>query len=419
MSKRVVVTGVAGISPIGTDWAAVRARLLAGEGGVQRMDQWSGVKGLRSWLGAPADFETPLRWPRKMRRSMGRVSAMAVRATELALEQAGLREDPVLRSGRVGVAYGSSIGSTDSLREVGRFLATESTEGVTSNVYVKLMPHTTTAAIGMFFGLTGRLLPSSSACTSGSLSLGMAYESIRHGYQDAMVAGGADELDLPAVATFDTLYATSCRNQTPSRTPRPFDSDRDGLVVGEGAGTFVLESRRHALDRGATILAELVGFGANSDGAHPTQPAQRTMAEAMRLALADAGLSADQIAYVNAHGTATELGDIAESQATLEVFGRPVPISSLKSYIGHTLGACGSLEAWMSLEMLREKWAAPTINLENRDPRCAALGYVVGEPMRIKADYLMTNNFAFGGVNTSLVFRLPPREGATPREPDA
>ena len=418
-TRRVVVTGVAGVSPIGVAWDSVRTRLLAGEGGVQLIDEWRHVKGLRSHLGAPADFETPLRWPRKMRRAMGRVSAMAVRATELALEQAGLRDDPALRSGRAGVAYGSSSGSSDSLREVGRFLATGSTEGVSSNVYVKLMPHTAAAAIGMFFGLTGRLLPSSSACTSGSLSLGMAYETIRHGYQDVMVAGGSDELDLPAVATFDTLYATSRRNEAPSRTPRPFDADRDGLVVGEGAGTFVLESRRHALKRGAEVLAELVGFGANSDGNHPTQPQQRTMAEAMRLALADANLSADEIAYVNAHGTATDLGDIAESRATSEVFGRPVPISSLKSYIGHTLGACGSLEAWMSLNMLREGWATPTINLEQPDPRCAALGYVVGEPRRIDAEHFMTNNFAFGGVNTSLIFRLPQQEGSSLREPDA
>lgn len=341
-----------------------------------------------------------------MRRSLGRVSAMAVRATEVALEQAGLLGADLLKSGKAGVAYGSSSGSTDSLRAAAEFVATRSTASLPANTYIKMMPHTAAAAIGMFFGLTGRLLPSSTACTSGSLAIGMAYEAIRHGYQDVMVAGGADELDISAVAVFDTLYATSTRNEEPERTPRPFDKDRDGLVVGEGAGTFVLEALDHAQARNATVLAELVGFGTNSDGKHPTQPSRETMAEAMRLALADAELPRDGIGYVSAHGTATEIGDIAESQATHDVLGGGVPISSLKSYLGHTLGACGSLEAWMTMEMLKERWAAPTVNLATIDGRCAPLDYVCAEARATNARHFMTNNFAFGGVNTSLVFRL-------------
>ncbi len=406
MPSRVVVTGAAGISPIGSDWATVKRNLLGCRNGVVRIDKWGAVDGLNSLLGAPADFDMPAQWPRKMRRSLGRVSAMAVRASEMALEEAGLLNDPILRSGRAGVAYGSSAGSMDSLREAATFFANQSTTGVTANTYIKMMPHTTAAAVGMFFGLTGRLLPSSTACTSGSLSVGMAYEAIRHGYQDVMVAGGADELDVPAVAVFDTLYATSTRNEAPACTPRPFDNARDGLVVGEGAGSLILEARDHALDRGATVLAEMVGFGTNSDGRHPTQPARETMADAMRLALRDAGLQSGDIAYVNAHGTATEIGDIAESHASQDVFGAGPPISSLKSYLGHTLGACGSLEAWIALRMLSERWAAPTINLDSVDARCAALDYVVGEPRQLVAEHFMTNNFAFGGVNTSLVFRL-------------
>ena len=406
MPRRVVVTGAAGISPIGSDWATVKGNLRRCRNGVVRIDEWGAVDGLHSLLGAPADFDMPARWPRKMRRSLGRVSAMAVRASELALQEAGLLNDPILRTGRTGVAYGSSAGSMESLREAATFFADQSTAGVTANTYIKMMPHTTAAAVGMFFGLTGRLLPSSTACTSGSLSVGMAYETIRHGYQDVMVAGGADELDVPSVAVFDTLYATSTRNEAPAYTPRPFDSTRDGLVVGEGAASLILEARDHALDRHAPVLAELVGFGTNSDGRHPTQPARETMAEAMRLALRDAGLAPGDIAYINAHGTATELGDIAESHASQDVFGVGPPISSLKSYVGHTLGACGSLEAWMALRMLKEHWVAPTINLDSVDVRCAALDYVVGEPRQLVAEHFMTNNFAFGGVNTSLVFRL-------------
>ena len=405
-SRRVVVTGAAGISPIGSDWPSVRDRLLERRTGVGCVDEWRDVRGLNSWLGARAEFEIPRTWPRKLRRSFGRVSGMAVRATELALEQAGLLGNDLLGSGRMGVAYGSSGGSTDSLRAAGEFMAHRSTTGLPANTYIKMMPHTTAAAIGMFFGLTGRLLPSSTACTSGSLAIGMACEAIRYGQQDAMVAGGADELDLPAVAVFDTLYATSTRNTEPERTPRPFDAGRDGLVVGEGAGTFVLEALEHARARNASVLAEVVGFGTNSDGNHATQPSRETMAEAMRLALADARCGQGDIAYVNAHGTATEIGDIAESHATQDVLGNRVPISSLKSYLGHTLGACGSLEAWMSLEMLREGWVSPTVNLDEVDGRCAPLDYVTGEPRGLDGEFFMTNNFAFGGVNTSLVFRL-------------
>ena len=186
-----------------------------------------------------------------------------------------------------------------------------------------------------------------------------------------MLAGGAEEFDATQVAVFDTLFATSTTNDAPSRTPRPFDANRDGLVLGEGAGTLVLEELEHAKARGARILAELVGFGTNSDGTHVTNPNSTTMAQAMRLALEDAKLPPEAIGYVNAHGTATAQGDVAETAATHAVFGERMPISSLKSYMGHTLGACGALEAWMTIEMQREKWMSPTLNLENIDPKCA------------------------------------------------
>jgi len=207
------------------------------------------------------------------------------------------------------------------------------------------------------------------------------------------------------VAVFDTLYATSTRNETPSLTPRPFDASRDGLVVGEGAGTLVLEEYEHAVARGATIHAEIVGFGCNSDGTHMTQPTSATMAIAMQQALQAAGLHPRDIAYVNAHGTATERGDVAESHATFQVFGERIPISSFKSYIGHSLGACGAIEAWWSIEMMKHQSFAPTLNLDQIDPACAPLDYIVGDDRRIDAEYVMSNNFAFGGINTSLIFR--------------
>jgi 3-oxoacyl-[acyl-carrier-protein] synthase II len=257
----------------------------------------------------------------------------------------------------------------------------------------------------VFFGLRGRVITTSSACTSGSQGIGYAYESIRMGKQLAMVAGGADELSPTQTAVFDTLYATSTRNSEPHLTPRPFDVDRDGLVVGEGAATLILEEYEHARARGAPIRAEVIGYGTNADGVHVTQPEHDTMRVCMELALSDAGLGAGDVGYVSAHGTATDRGDIAESLATAAVFGPTMPISSLKSYTGHTLGACGAIEAWVCLNMMREGWFHPTINLNNVDPNCAPLDYIVGGVRTLRCEHAVSNNFAFGGVNTSLVFR--------------
>ena len=184
------------------------------------------------------------------------------------------------------------------------------------------------------------------------MAIGQAYEAIKYGKQTVMIAGGAEELSATQAAVFDVLFATSCRHDAPQKTPRPYDKDRDGLVIGEGAGCLILEEYEHAVARGATIYAELVGYGSNTDGMHVTQPNRATMAECMRLSLADADLQADAIHYINGHGTATEQGDIAESCATAATLGKK-PTSSLKSYFGHTLGACGALEAWLGIEMLR------------------------------------------------------------------
>jgi len=204
---------------------------------------------------------------------------------------------------------------------------------------------------------------------------------------------------------FDTLFATSCRNDNPETTPRPFDRDRDGLVVGEGAATLVLEEYEHAKARGAKIYAEIVGFSSNSDGSHITQPESATMAVVMQQALDDAGLAPAAIGYVSAHGTATDRGDIAESHATAQILGTGKAISSMKSYLGHSLGACGAIESWWVIEMMRRNWFAPTINLQHPDPACAELDYLVGDGGNIDTEYVMSNNFAFGGINTSLIFK--------------
>lgn len=404
--KRVVVTGVGAISPLGHDWTSVHARLREERNAVRYLPDWDKYEGLNTRLGVPAaPFELPPEYNRKTTRSMGRVALMATRASQLALADAGLLGDPLVKSGDLGISYGSSAGTPAAVGDFGRMFAQHSTEGINANTYIKMMSHTAAVNVGVFLGITGRIVTTSSACTSGSQGLGYAFEAIRYGRQVAMLAGGAEELDASEAAVFDTLFATSVANGMPAATPRPFDAARDGLVLGEGACTFVLEELEHARARGAPILAEIVGYGTNSDGQHVTQPNSATMARAMRLALADAGLPPTAIGYVNAHGTATAHGDVAESHATHEVFGHAIPISSLKSYMGHTLGACGALEAWMTIEMMRSGWFAPTVNLSQVDPACAELDYLVAGGRHIQTDIVMSNNFAFGGINTSLIFR--------------
>ncbi|APG06284.1 beta-ketoacyl-ACP synthase II [Luteibacter rhizovicinus DSM 16549] len=404
--KRVVVTGIGGITPLGHDWTTIQARLRQFRNAVRRMHEWDYFDALNGRLGCPVDdFSLPSNWSRKHVRSMGRVAQLAVAASERALDDAGLLGNPDITDGRMGVAYGSSGGSIEPAKTIGRMLETGSMQGVTATSYIQMMAHTTAVNVGVFFGLKGRIITTSSACTSGSQAIGYGYEAIQNGKQTMMLCGGAEELSGPGAAVFDTLFATSTRNDTPQVTPRPFDAKRDGLVVGEGATTLVLEEYEHAVARGARIYAEIAGFGTNSDGQHITQPTRETMAAAMRMALADADLPPAAIGYVSAHGTATDRGDVAESHATADVLGTGVPISSMKSYVGHTLGACGAMEAWWAIEMMRGGWFAPTINLDAPDPECAPLDYLTGEGREIRTGYVMNNNFAFGGINTSLIFK--------------
>lgn len=404
--KRVVITGVAGFSPIGNDWETIFARLKAMDTGIVRMDDWDNYDGLNTRLGAPVkDFKMPAHYKRKQLRSMGRVAQFGVYSTERALQDAGLFESEELGEGNIGISFGSSAGDTIAFKDFGNMLMNFSSDGLNANSYIKMMAHTAPVNIGVHFGLTGRVITTSSACTSGSQGIGYAYETIRSGLQDVMVAGGSEGLCPTEAAVFDTLYATSVRNDEPHLSPRPFDRNRDGLVIGEGGCTLILEELERAQSRGAKIYAEVVGFGTNSDGSHVTQPSASTMEKAIRLSLKDAELSPDAIGYVNAHGTATDRGDVAESHATAAVFGNKTPISSLKSYTGHTLGACGALEAWVSIEMMNNGWFHPTANLSEVDPECGDLDYITHEGRRIETEYVMSNNFAFGGINTSLIFK--------------
>ncbi len=404
--RRVVVTGIGGITALGDSWETIRARMARGETAIRYMADWERYDGINTRLAAPIlGFALDETYSRKKTRTMGPVARMSVYATNRALTDAGLRDDPVITGGRTGVAYGSSFGSPAPVISFAELMNHGRSKTLNATSYIQMMSHTAAVNIGLFFGVTGRVIPTSSACTSGSHALGYAAEAIRWGKADIMIAGGADELDVTQSAVFDTLFATSTRNDQPEASPRPYDRDRDGLVIGEGAVTFVLEERERALARGARIHAELIGFGSNADGNHATQPQAETMAIALNQALEDANLPATAIGYVNGHGTATEWGDIAETQATHAVFGSRMPIHSLKSYFGHSLGACGTMEAWLGIEMMRDGQFFPTANLENVDPRCAELDYLMGAPRSLDIEYFMSNNFAFGGLNTSLIFK--------------
>lgn len=409
--KRVVITGIGAVTAFGREWQEIKAAFQRKENAVQNMGWQEKFPELEAQLGAPLpDYTPPAHWTRKQLRSMGRVSQLCVDAAEQALINAGLIDNngelsALVKNGNMGVACGSSTGSTADVRDMAELLMTGKSDTFNASTYVRAMPHTTAANIGIFFGLQGRIIPTSSACASGSQGIGYAYEAVKYGMIPMMLAGGGEEFCPSEVYVFDSLYAASRNNTNPKASPRPYDKDRDGLVIGEGAGIFVLEELEHALARGAEILAEVVGYGANSDGSHVTQPQMETMRRCMELALKDAGISPEQVGYVNGHGTATEKGDIAETQATSAVFGEHMPISSQKSYFGHTLGACGALESWFSIEMMRDGWFAPTLNLENVDERCGKLDYIRGDGKQIRTDYVMNNNFAFGGVNTSLIFK--------------
>ena len=330
---------------------------------------------------------------------------MATVTAEEALRDAGLLGDDIVTNGRTGVSYGSSTGSLDAVLDFYSMCIDKEVKLLNSGSYIKMMPQTAAVNISLYFKTHGRLIPTSTACTSGAMGIGYAYEAIKDGYADVMIAGGAEEIHPTQVGVFDTLYATSSKNDTPKLTPSPFDKNRDGLVIGEGAGTLILEEYERAKARGAKIYAEIAGFATNTDGTHITNPNKDMMAEVMRQSLNCAGVSANEIGYVNAHGTGTVNGDIAESLATETVFGQNIPISTIKSYTGHTLGACGAIEAILSIEMMNNKWFAPTLNLNELDENCGQLDYITKEGRTIDTQYVMTNNFAFGGINTSIILR--------------
>ncbi len=403
--RRVVITGLGIVSPIGNNTDEIRESFYNRKSGVVYMSEWESLGGLKSKVAGTVKNFNERAIDRKVRRSMGKVSMYSMMTAQTAIADAGITED-MLHSGRLGVAAASTIGSPQAYEDFFyEIFRTNSIEQISSMTFLKIMNHTTAANIAINFGITGRVLSPSSACTSSSQSIGFAYEAIKYGMQDMMLAGGAEEVHQTTVATFDILgVASKAYNDKPTLTPSPFDRDRDGMVVGEGGGMIVLEEYEHAKARGAKIYGEIIGFSSLCDGTHMSTPAKDGMVRTINAALTDAGLSPSDIDYINAHATATDTGDVTEAAATAEVFGKSVPVSATKSFTGHTLGACGVHEVVYCLMMMADNKIYPTINMKNVDPRCEGID-IVTELTDKQLNTVMTNNFAFGGINTSIILK--------------
>ncbi len=401
--KRVVITGIGVVSPFGNGVPELMNGIAEGRSGVRRMEGWEEYVGLRSLVGAPVEMRDEKRIPRQKRRSMGRMSIFAAQAADEALADSGIdlaKED----LWRIGCVIGSTMGSAKSINDAFELmLPNKDLSLLNSTMFFQCMSHTAAVNVAQYLGLNGSIMAPAAACASALHALGTGYDLIRLGRQDVLLCGGAEELHPTVTGSFDILYATSSKyNDRPRSTPRPFDKDRDGLVCGEGSGLLVLEDRERAVKRNARMYAEVTGFSTTANGQHVSQSNKESMVVCMRQALRDAGAQAGGIDYINAHATATIQGDQEEAEAIREVFGETVPVSSLKGYIGHTLGASGAIELAASLKMMEQDVIYPTLNLENVSPECGGIRHVM-RPLKKQMTTILKNGFAFGGINAALV----------------
>jgi len=403
--RRVVVTGMGFLSPLGDDIPTLKENIIQKKSGVKFIESWNqDMDEMATLIAAPVAEQNFKDIPRKYRRSMGRVAQMAARSMQTAINDSGLNDIQV-QNPRTGISFGSTMGANETLLEwIGSVYANKNFKGQNSMAFLKSMSHTISANLAAMFEITGRSIPTCSACAASSQAIGVGYESVKYGMSDIMFVGGAEGLHYLTNGIFEVISATSTEyGDTPSLTPRPFDANRDGLIIGEGAGTLVLEEYEHAKKRGAKIYAEIKSYATTCDGGHLTTPTREGMSSAMRLALDEANLSADKIGYINAHATSTKKGDIEESHAVHSLFGNKTPTSSTKGYMGHLLGGCGVIESIISMMALNENLMPANKNLDKVDSECADLDYIF-EHRSDSIEYVMSNNFAFGGINTSLIF---------------
>ena len=401
--KRVAITGLGAITPLGNNVVTLISGIEAAKSAVKYIPEWENNIGLRCKVGAPVCMENEKLIPRQNRRSMGRLSIFAVQAAEQAIKDAGIRAE-ALTGGRLGCVIGSTMGSAESIAEAFEIMsADKDLSNLPSTKFFQCVSHTAAMNVAQYLGITGYVLATSAACASSLQAIGTGFDLIRLGKQDIMLCGGAEGLHPTVVGSFDVLYATSSNyNKQPEKTPRPFDAKRDGLVCGEGSGILVLEDLALAKKRKAKIYAEIIGYNTCGNGSHVSESNHEAIIFCIQEALKSAGIKPQEVDYINAHATATIQGDKEEAFAIRQIFGDSVLVSSLKGYIGHTLGASGAIELIASLIIMQKARVYPTLHLEDIDKECSGIRHVIN-PLDKKINILLKNCFAFGGINAALV----------------
>ena len=408
MSRRVVITGMGCISPVGNNVKETWDSILAGKSGAGMITHFDASKHKTRFAAEVKGFDPVVLVGQREARKMDRFTQFATAVAMEALEQSGLKIDESNRD-RVGVMIGTGIGGIGSLLEQVEVMRERGPDRVSPFLVPMMISDSAAGMLAIRFGARGPNMAIATACASGNNAIGEALEIIRRGAADAMMAGGSEAALVPvAMAGMNVMTALSTRNDDPQTASRPFDKDRDGFLMGEGAGMLILESLEHAQARGANILCELTGYGTTDDAHHISAPAENGAgaAIAMKLALEDANLDLGEVGYINAHGTSTPLNDKSETAAIKTVFGEQaynIPISSTKSMTGHLLGASGALEAVFCILAIREEILPATINYRTPDPECD-LDYVPNQPRKASPKHVMSNSFGFGGHNATLIF---------------
>ncbi|HUB02054.1 MAG TPA: beta-ketoacyl-ACP synthase II [Terriglobales bacterium] len=407
MSRRVVITGIGLICGVGNTTDAVWRGVLAGKSGVERITGFD-ASNFACQIAAEVKNFDPLNFIEKKEvKKMARFIHFALAASDEAMKMSNLCITPEI-SERVGVHIGSGIGGFDIIEREHRNLFEGGPRKISPFFIPAAIVNLAAGQVSMRFGAKGPNEATATACTTSAHSIGDSYRIIQYGDADVMIAGGTEAAITPmGVGGFAAMRALSTRNDDPARASRPWDKDRDGFVIGEGAGILIMEELEHARRRGAPIMAEIVGYGMSADAYHMTQPAPEHEGgyRVMRNALRDAKLEPEAIGYLNAHGTSTPIGDTLEAHAIRNLFGKRVPVSSTKSMTGHLLGGAGGLEAGITVLALRDQIVPPTINLENQDPETDNMDFVPNQSRKLTFEYAMSNSFGFGGTNGALLFR--------------
>ena len=407
LARRVVITGLGLLCAVGNTTAEVWPALLAGKNGVDRITGFD-ASAFACQIAAEVKTFEPLNFIEKKEvKKMGRFIHFALAASDEAMKMSQLQVTPV-NAERVGVHIGSGIGGFDVIEREHTALMQGGPRKISPFFIPASIINLAAGHVSMRYGAKGPNEATATACTTSAHSVGDSFRIIQHNDADVMIAGGAEAAITPmGVGGFAAMRALSTRNDDPAHASRPWDQDRDGFVMGEGAGILIMEELEHARQRGAPILAEIIGYGMSSDAFHMTQPAPEHEGgfRVMRNALHDAGLDASVVGYVNAHGTSTPIGDTLEAHAIRNLFGKKVPVSSTKSMTGHLLGGAGGLEAGVTVLALRDQILPPTVNLENQDPDTDGMDFVPNQARKAQFDYAMSNSFGFGGTNGALLFK--------------